>query len=143
MESDKTIKSLGDAQLILDARKILQTWPVGEQQNRKTVATGVFFDAQKNEFKRVYSVSSNKTSESSRLKAAELGYERISGSKYRKPGKTHAEQILINYAEDENLLRSDVDAPIAPSRSACGANGQNCSGTIESTPGVRLIGPSK
>jgi RHS repeat-associated protein len=144
MENDKSIKSLGDAQLILDARKIHQTWPEGKAQGTKTVATGVLFDSKSNIFRKVYTVSNNKTSESARLKATDLGYERIYGKQYtQKPGQTDAEQILINYAEKNELIRTDVEAPIAPSRPACGVARQDCSGRIDRTDGVRLIGSHK
>ncbi len=143
LDSTPNVNSLEEAKLLNDAREIVSQFGVGKAVNTKTVAVGVFIDPDTQQPLKLYAVSSNRISPPVAKKAEQLGYKRVSGKKFTDTNQTDAEQILLNYAEIKNLLRDDFDAPIAPSRPACGSSRQNCAGRIDSTPGVRLIGPRK
>jgi RHS repeat-associated protein len=110
------------AQLSNDAQTIHETFgaPGTKPYDRKTVATGIVDGIP------VYAVSSNKTSAASRQTASNLGYQRVYGSKLIKPNQTHAEQIIMNYAQQQGAK----NVSIAPSRPACDHRKQDCNGRM-------------
>ncbi|KRB84893.1 hypothetical protein ASE26_29605 [Duganella sp. Root198D2] len=129
--------SKSSKQLAVDAKEIHSMLKGERARNGATVATGEF------DGELVYSVSNNRTSKAMRDKADELGYTRIFGKENTGPNQTDAEQILLNWAENNGKIGLEKAARIAPSRPACGPGRQDCGGRIDATPGVTLIGPRK
>jgi hypothetical protein len=129
----RTPEEIADRALRADALKLHRTFERGIARNGVTVTTAEL------DGKMLYSVSNNRTSLALRQKEEQLGYERVFGKKYTGPNQTHAEQIMLNYADDIGAQ----SGRLAPSRPACGPSRQNCAGRIDATPGMRLIGPRK
>jgi RHS repeat-associated protein len=140
-----------DAQLRADVQAIHNSFPnAGDDRpdsgprGRRTTAVAVLCirtGPDTGVRRRVYAVSSNRTSEDHRAEGERLGYQRVFGGAFTAPGETHAEQIILNYALLNAHLEECVDTPIAPSRPACGPDRQDCAGRIAGTPGVRLLDP--
>jgi len=124
-------------QLRMDAKAIHGQFAAGHARNQSTVATGLFRG------RRAYAVNRNFTRPEVRDEAGRLGYFRVHGKRCTGANQTDAEQILLNWAQEEGLLSGNPANLIAPSRPACGVSRQNCAGRIDDTPGLQLVGPRK
>ncbi len=144
---DRAIQTqLPGTQLTGMARDLQRTFKAGKTRNLTTPAV-LEIPQVGGPTRRFFTISRNKINPRAVVRAQELGLERIFGKRFTATGQTDAEQIMLNFLETpdgQKLMRNlpeGVNARVAPAIRACGPARQNCSGRIDATPRVDLIGP--